>query len=171
MIQTERLSIRRVAAGDWKAIQAIWEDEAKSEYARYDKPNDTGDEAVSRRIARWASFADSGEHMFFAVCLEDNVIGYVALNRREDGYELGYCFHSAWHGKGYARESVSAILRFMKEWGVRRIEAGTALNNRPSVRLLRALGFRQTGTEQVSFYQDAKGNDIVFEGGVFELNL
>ena len=59
----------------------------------------------------------------------------------------------------------------MKERGVSQIEAGTALNNRPSVRLLRALGFRQTGTEQVSFYRDAEGNDIVFEGGVFERTL
>ena len=171
MIRTERLSIRRVAAGDWKAIQAIWVDAAKSEYARYDRPNDTGDEAVSRRIAKWASFADGEEHMFFAVCLEDHVIGYAALNRREEGYELGYCFHSAYHRHGYARESISAILRRMKERGVRRIGAGTALNNRPSVRLLRALGFRQAGTERVSFYQAAEGNDVVFEGGVFELDL
>ena len=171
MIQTERLSIRRVVADDWKAIQAIWADAAKSEYARYDKPNDTSDEAVSRRIARWASFADGDEHMFFAVCLEDHVIGYAALNRREEGYELGYCFHSAWHGKGYARESISAILRRMKERGASRIEAGTALNNRPSVRLLLALGFRQTGTEQVSFYRDEEGNPIVFKGGLFEMDL
>lgn len=25
------------------------------------------------------------------------------------------------------------------------------------------------GTENVSFYKDAEGNDIVFEGGIFEL--
>ncbi len=170
-IRTERLSIRRVAAGDWKAIQAIWADAAQSEYARYDKPNDTGDGAVSRRIARWASFAEGDEHMFFAVCLEDAVIGYAALNRREEGYELGYCFHSAWHGKGYARESIAAILNRVKERGAHRIEAGTALKNQPSVRLLQALGFRQTGTEPVSFYRNAAGKAIVFEGGVFELTL
>ena len=40
----------------------------------------------------------------------------------------------------------------------------------PSVSLLHALGFRQTGTEAVSFYQDADGNDIVFDGGIFELD-
>jgi len=32
------------------------------------------------------------------------------------------------------------------------------------------LGFQLIGTEDVSFYQDAQGNDIVFEGGIFELN-
>lgn len=36
-IQTERLSIRRIRAEDWKDIQAIWSSAAKSVY-----PNMTG---------------------------------------------------------------------------------------------------------------------------------
>ena len=47
--------------------------------------------------------------------------------------------------------------------------AGTAINNGPSAALLKSLGFRQTGTETISFYKDDKGNDIVFDGGIFEL--
>ena len=171
MIKTKRLSIRRVHADDWKAIQAIWADAAKSIYAQYDKPNALDDRAVSRRIARWASFANGDEHMFFAVCLQDVVIGYVALNKRENGYEIGYCFHSNYHGKGYARESISSILDVMKDKGVVNITAGTALNNTPSVRLLASLGFRQTGTEKVLFYRDADGSDITFAGGNYELLL
>ena len=165
MIRTKRLSIRRVRADDWKAIQAIWADTAKSVYAQYDRPNDLDDRSVSRRIAKWASFADSDEHIFLAVCLQDTVIGYAAVNKRENSYEIGYCFHSNYHGKGYARESLSAILDVMKEKGAVRITAGTALNNTPSVRLLTSLGFKLTGTEKVSFYKDEKGNDITFEGG------
>ncbi|MCR4669091.1 MAG: GNAT family N-acetyltransferase [Clostridia bacterium] len=171
MIKTERLCIRRVRLDDWKAIQAIWADEAASAYARYDKPNDTNERAVLQRIARWASFADSDEHMFFAACLRDAMIGYIALNRREDGFELGYCFHSDHHGKGYAKESIAAVLRELKKPGPLRITAGTALDNTPSVRLLLSLGFIQTGTEKLSFYKDPEGNDIVFDGGIFELQL
>ncbi len=168
MIKTKRLSIRRVRADDWKAIQAIWADAAKSIYAQFDKPNDLDDQSVSQRIAMWASFADGGEHIFLAVCLQDTVIGYAALNLRETSYEIGYCFHSNYHGKGYARESISSILDMMKDKGAVRITAGTALNNTPSVRLLTSLGFRQTGTEKVSFYKDEEGNDITFEGGNYE---
>ena len=172
MIKTERLSVRRVCPEDWKAIQAIWADAAKSVYARYDKPNDLDDQAVSRRVAMWASFADGDEHMFFAVCLKETVIGYVAFNKRETGcYEIGYCFHSTFHGKGYAGESISALISEMKSRGVSRIIAGTALNNTPSVNLLLSLGFHLTGTEKMSFYQDAEGNPIVFEGGSYELLL
>ena len=59
----------------------------------------------------------------------------------------------------------------MKDKGVVNITAGTALNNTPSVRLLTSLGFRQTGTEKVSFYRDADGSDITFTGGNYELLL
>ncbi len=45
------------------------------------------------------------------------------------------------------------------------------MNNTPSVRLLASLGFRQTGTEKVSFCKDVEGNDITFEGGNYELPL
>ena len=109
--------------------------------------------------------------MFFAVCLQNRVIGYIAFNKREDGYEIGYCFHSDYHGKGYAKESHLALINYLHRLGIEKFTAGTALKNSPSVNLLKALGFQQTGEEKVSFYQDQKGNDIVFDGGIYELVL
>ena len=32
-----------------------------------------------------------------------------------------------------------------------------------------SLGFKLIGKEKVSFYKDAAGNDIVFDGGIFEM--
>lgn len=169
-LQTERLTIRPVRAEDWKAVQAVWQDFSRSPFACYDMPHDTSDEAVRTRIARWAGFSGSREHLFFAVCLQDRVLGYIAFNRRENGHEIGYCFHSDAHGKGYARESHLALFEYLRGLGITCFLARTALANTPSVRLLNALGFRQTGTEQVSFYTDENGAEIVFEGGVFERN-
>lgn len=107
--------------------------------------------------------------MFFAICLNDIVIGYSSFNIRGDGYEMGYCFHSAYHGKGYAKESHLAIFEYLHKLGIKRITVGTAICNIPSVSFLKAMGFRQIGTEEVSFYKDANGNNIVFEGGIFEM--
>lgn len=171
-ITTARLRIRPIRAEDWSAVRAIWVDFASSPFARYDTPHSTDPADVRARIARWAAFTAAGmEHMFFAVCLQDAVIGYIAFNIREKGYETGYCFHSAHHGKGYAKEALGALLAHMKGLGVTHVSAGTALNNTPSVRLLTSLGFRLTGTEQVSFYQDTQGRAIVFEGGIYELDM
>lgn len=169
--KTERLTIRHITADDWKSIKKIWADFHISALSRYDKPHSTGDEEVRGQIAKWAAANSGTEHMFFAICLGDTVIGYSAFNRRENGYELGYCFHSAYHGKGYARESHLALINYMRGLGIQRLTAGTALHNTPSVALLQALGFALIGTERVSFYKDAAGRDIVFDGGVFELNL
>lgn len=170
ILKTARLQIRPIAEQDWPQIKEIWEDFHKSEYAGYDMPHDTQDDAVRTRIARWASVSGT-EHLFFAVCLHDSVIGYIACNQREIGYELGYCFHSAYHGNGYAKESHLAVFSYLRTLGATKVSAGTALENIPSVQLLRSLGFRQTGTEQVSFYQDTDGNRIIFDGGIFELDL
>lgn len=169
-IRTERLCVRPIEAADWPAVRDIWAALAPLPMAQYDKPHDLTPETVQARIARWAEFTRRGTaHMFFAVCLADEVIGYFAFNQREDSHEVGYSFHPDCHGRGYAKEALRALLAYMRGLGVNRITAGTALKNIPSVKLLTGLGFRLTGTEQVSFYKDADGRDIVFEGGIFEL--
>lgn len=172
-IRTARLLLRRVGSGDWQAIRGIWEDAQRQEYAQYDRYNDTSPEAVRARIEKWASARGSSEHMFFAVCLDGKVIGYVALNSRGGAvYELGYCFHSAFHGRGYAKESLLALIEKLRGGKLAsRLTAGTALKNLPSVGLLRSVGFRLAGTEQVTFYKDETGADIYFEGGIFELTI
>ncbi|MBQ3168433.1 MAG: GNAT family N-acetyltransferase [Clostridia bacterium] len=170
-LQTKRLAIRRVQADDWKSIQKIWADFNQSPMRVYDTPHDTDDASVQRRIQKWAAFHESTEHMFFAVCLESAVIGYVAFNIRENGHEIGYCFHSAHHGKGYAKESMLALFDYVRSLGIKRLTAGTAVKNVSSVSLLKSMGFKLTETEKVSFYKDDLGNDIVFDGGVFELDL
>lgn len=172
-IITSRLTVRNTVAADWRDIGKIWEDFGKSEFAKYDIPHSTDEKEVRERVARWekANANADTEHQFFSVCLGARVIGYAAFNKHDDGYELGYAFSSEFHGKGYAKESISAILDFFKSCGVKRIFAGTALNNTPSVKLLTALAFEMTGTEKVSFYKDENGQPIFFDGGVFELAL
>ena len=169
-IHTDRLLIRLVEADDWKDIQQIWKDFAVSPYMQYDVPHNTDESDVRPRIARWADVNASQnlDHLFFAVCLQDTVIGYAAVNRHESDYELGYAFSAAGQGKGYAKESISAIINHLEQHGITELSAGTAIRNTPSIRLLSALGFQQIGTEQVSFYKDEKGEDLYFEGGIFK---
>ena len=170
LLKTDRLTIRHIVPDDWKYIKEIWVDFNSSALSQYDKPHNTDDEDVQRRIEKWAGANSGTEHMFFAICLCDTVIGYSAFNIRENGYEIGYCFHSAYHGKGYAKESHLALFDYLRTLGITKFTAGTAINNTPSVSLLKSLGFELTETENVSFYKDAQGNDIVFQGGIFKLN-
>ena len=168
-IKTDRLLLRPIKKQDWKAIKEIWDDFNASEFSKYDIPHSTEESNVRVRIARWEEASKGLEHMFFAVCREEKVIGYISLNAREEGYETGYCFHSAYHGKGYAKESLQALFSYLKKYSITKFTAGTAIKNVPSVSLLASLGFQQVDTEKVSFYKDKEGKDIVFDGGIFEL--
>ena len=170
LLKTPRLTIRTIRPEDWQSIRRIWLDFNQSPYAPYDVPHFTDPEHVRQRIARWAEASQGTDHMFFAVCLQEQVIGYIAFNIRPDSHEIGYCFHSAFHGRGYARESHEALFAHLRPLGFTRFTVRTALSNAPSVALLRALGFVQTGRETVAFHQDAQGNPISFEGGVFFLD-
>lgn len=167
-MRTERLTIRPITESDWKSIRNIWIDFNKSEYVIYDNEKNTDSDDVKYRIARWADATRKGEeHLFFVSCLEDDVIGFISLNIRNGGYEIGYGFLERFQGKGYAKESLVSVLDYMKEIGAKQIYAGTALKNIPSVRLLKSVGFELVGTEQISFHKDNEGNDIIFEGGNF----
>ena len=135
----------------------------KSKYAAYDLPLPTEEQEIK---ALTKVFADTG--LFFAVMLDSIMIGYIAFHVENEKYDLGYCFHSDYHGKGYAYEACAAMMDYMaKERDVKIFTAGTALKNTPSCKLLEKLGFVLIATEMLSFHKDEKGNDITFEGGVF----
>ncbi len=170
LLKTERLIIRHIREDDWQSIRDLWKNFNDSDFAQYDIPHNIDDEDVRVRISKWANANIGMEHMFFAVCLDNVVIGYIAFNIRANGYEIGYCFHSDYHGKGYAKESHLALFDYLRTFGITNFTVGTAIDNAPSVALLKSLGFELIGTEKVSFYKDSQGNDIVFEGGIFALN-
>ena len=170
-IKTERLLIRKVVANDWESIKRIWDNFRVSEYAKYDVPHKSDADEIKSQVSKWENANKGEKHLFFAVCYENKVIGYIDFHDIGNSYESGYCFHSDYHGKGYAKESYQALINLFSDKGIKRLTAGTALKNIPSVRLLISLGFKQIGTEKVSFYQDENGNDIYFDGGIFELKM
>ena len=163
-IKTNRLYIRTLQETDWVEMKNIFIDFNNSKYAIYDMPLPVEDNEAKVLTKR---FADS--NLFFAIYTLDTnkMIGYVCFHKEQNKYDLGYCFHSAYHSNGFAYESTKALIEyFVKEYDARSFTAGTAIDNMPSCRLLEKLGFVCTSTETVSF-----DNVFSFQGGNFELNL
>lgn len=161
---TERLIVRALLPDDWPSLREIALDFNAGPYAPYDHALPTDEEGI-RQAAGY--FASSGE--YYAAFLPDGrMAGYIRLALFEGEAELGYCFHSAFHGKGYAFEAVSALMdALIREGDVCSFVAGTALDNAPSRRLLDRLGFELAETASVSFHKDANGQEIYFEAGLF----
>lgn len=158
LIATKRLLIRSFEFGDWPVLRKISMEFQASKYRYFDHEISTDIEKI-QSIARYC--ASTG--LWFSVLLQGEMIGYVCFSGSPHSLDLGYGFHSSAHGKGYACESISALLNMMEAAGVERFTAGTALENVPSMRLLERLGFRKTREEEVCFYEGHP-----FRGGFFE---
>ena len=161
-IRTDRLVIRNFRRKNAGELKEIAKDFNLSEYAVYDRPlpeNDEDVKAIAERFAR-------SKTAFGDYCAEQ-MIGYAVFHKVENGYDVGYCFHSSCHGKGYAYESLKALINyFADKYKVNVFTAGSALKNIPSCRLLEKLGFQRVSEEQVSF--DGK---FYFQGGNFVLKI
>lgn len=165
MLKTNRLTIQGLKAEDWKNLKELAVDFRKSEYALYDMPLPIENGKIKSLCEKFAA-----SELWFSVCLADKMIGYICFHQSGTAYDLGFCFHSDYHGKGFAFEACSALMEHIsKERNVTAFTAGTALKNTPSCKLLNKLGFALKGTETLSFHKDENGNDITFEGGNFIL--
>ena len=163
-LKTFRLCIRNLREDDWSQMKSLFIEFNNSEYAAYDRPLPTEDMEVE---ALTKQFVET--NLFFAIDLldQDEMIGYVCFHKDEGKYDLGYCFHSAYHSKGYAYESTKALIDyFVQEYGAAIFTAGTAIDNIPSCKLLEKLGFQCVSKEYLSF-----NDNFSFEGGNFVLNI
>lgn len=164
-LNTDRLFIRDISYNDWEGLQRIVIDFGNSKYRNYDMHFPSEEHAIQELVIQ---LADS--HLFFAVFLQGSseMIGYVCFHNDGGHYDLGFCFHSKYFGKGYGFESCLAVMKYMKQFcGAKGFTAGTALANAPSCKLLERLGFVCRDTEKLSFHKDELGNDIIFQGGNF----
>lgn len=139
--------------------------------------NAIGHESVVRNLSRvpWpytqedakAFLADIGGVLTarFLVLAHDagnvRLIGCVGVQPtgRNGAYELGYWLTPDAWGRGYATEAGQGALAAVRSIGVRRVEAGHAIDNPASGRVLRKLGFRPTG-EIRRVYSRARGQEV-----------
>lgn len=133
-LQTARLHLRPIAASDEAAIVA-----------------GIGDLEVSRWLSRVphpyraADFHDFAKDMAypgetFAVEDAGGFVGVVGA-----GFELGYWFIPAVHGRGYATEAALAVLQMQFAHDESTVASGYFVGNTRSARVLAKLGFVETG--------------------------
>lgn len=165
-IETDRLVVRNFRPDDWPDLQEISSKYKASPYAQYDQEWPTSADEIKGMVEWFAT-----EDRFFAVCLKatGKEIGLIALNPKpaqgDRVFGLGYVFNSDYYRQGYATESCRAIIAYaFEERAADRITSGTALANKPSCRLLRKVGFKETGQGTRSFQTRPDGTPIEFVG-------
>lgn len=157
-METERLIIRSFRPEDADDLYAYLSREPVVRYEPY--------ESFSREQAAEEAVRRASDHSFLAVVLKDTdrVIGNVWFAPDEwETWELGYVFHDAYWGRGYAAEACHAVLAdaFVMQ-NARRVIAMCNPENTASWRLLERLGFRREGhlRRNVFFRRDESGQPL-----------
>ncbi|UZD74666.1 GNAT family N-acetyltransferase [Bacillus siamensis] len=142
-IKTDRLVIRTFEREDW---QDVYEYTSNPEVMKY-----IPEGVFSEEDAKKFVIENSGEHAEkYPVLLKDEktVIGHIAFFKYFGGhtYEIGWVFHPAYQGKGYASEAASAVLAFgFNEMKLHRIIATCQPENTASHRVMEKIGMRREG--------------------------
>jgi len=157
-IITERLIIRNFRTNDWKDLLDYLSDEEVIRYSPY--------EVYNEEMAKNETKKRTGTNEILAVCLKDNnkVIGELFYEKGEfDAMEIGFFFNSQYQGKGYAKESATALINFaFIKQGIRRITARCDSLNLKSRNLLDKLKMRKEGElkKHIYFKHDVSGNPL-----------
>jgi RimJ/RimL family protein N-acetyltransferase len=147
-IRTERLLLRRFVIDDLDDFHAY---HGLPEVARYLYRAPRSIDRSRQMLARAAELTFDGENDELVLAVQTvgstTVIGEVVLkwaNERAQQAEVGYIFHPAAAGRGYATEAAKAMLQLgFEHYGFHRIFARLDAENTASAAVCRRLGMRQ----------------------------
>ncbi len=154
LFSTERLTIRKFTPDDHVDLAEILTDADVTYFEPYE--TFTKEACVQEAI----NFSNSDE--FYAVVLDGKVIGKIYFSDEGYGsYEIGYTFHKAYQGNGYASESIKGMMQYaFSALGVRRIFAQIDTRNSKSIRLAERVGMRKEALHKELFPR--KGENHVY---------
>lgn len=168
VIETSRLDLHHVSAEDLITLFENPEDLSIYEGKPYSNPHrqlmdDKGplawrvpqvkqDPLLNRWFVRWVVLRSSGE-----------IVGSTSFHGAPDSVgmiEIGLGIHETFRNKGYAKETVLGMWRWvMKDSGVKTLRYTVSVTNAPSVRVIESFGFHYKG-EQID---EEDGPESIYE--------
>ncbi|MEN3281456.1 MAG: hypothetical protein V7607_2596 [Solirubrobacteraceae bacterium] len=148
-LATERLVLRRFGAADRDPLLAYHSMAEVARYVPWAARSERDIDGVVERKMACTGLAAAGDVIEVAVTLarDDRLVGDVMIalgSTVHQTAEIGFVFDPRHHGKGYATEAASALVRMcFEEAGLRRLIARTDARNTASHRLCERLGMRR----------------------------
>ncbi len=113
-------------------------------------------EATQLLLSSWIEQQKAIVRMSYIFCIElketNQFVGLIALNLGKPHYkiaEVWYKIHPVFWKQGYATESLNNILKLgFKNLGLHRIEAGCAVENIASLKVLEKAGMKREGRKR-----------------------
>lgn len=150
---TKRLCIREVAEGDVASIYQLYSIPEVQQYNTYTLHTTIQDSELL--LAKWLEEqqAEERSEYIFSINLEQEFVGIIALalgaNRKLKLATVWYLILPDYWGQGIATEALSGLLDFaFQKLQLHRVEAGAAIANGASFRVLEKVGMRKEGQKR-----------------------
>ena len=145
-IETARLILRNVAAKDADIMYDYRNNEICARYQRGQTKDYNGIVALVERRKNDVMSVDAPFMVAVALKDTDEMVGEIVVMPKDGTISLGYTFSYKHHRKGYAFESLSALINLLHEqypeWD---FISFTEPENEPSMALLKKLGYKDMG--------------------------
>ncbi|HEY1062654.1 MAG TPA: GNAT family N-acetyltransferase [Daejeonella sp.] len=154
VLKSERIHIRSILYSDLEAIHNLHSLSETDRFNTLGIPENI--EQTAAIINLWLSENNKEKIQKFTFAVEliegKKFIGLIALNLGKEKFqtaEVWYKFHPAFWNKGYATEALKKIIDFgFKELKLYRIEAGCAIENIASIKVLEKVGMIREGQKR-----------------------
>jgi RimJ/RimL family protein N-acetyltransferase len=162
-LHTDRLRLRPFEDADADDLFAMHSDAHVLRY--WDSPRWRDRADAERFLARCRQLAAEGSGVRLAVAeaSDGRFLGWCSLTSWNPDFRsasLGYCFHQAAWGNGYATEAAHALLRWAYDTlDLNRVQAEADTRNAASGRVLEKLGFVREGTLREDCIVDGEVSD------------
>jgi len=145
-LTTQRLVLRNVAAKDTDIVFDYRNNQLCAQYQRGQVRDRAGIAALVERHKNDMMSADAPFMAAVALAETDEMVGEIVVMPNDGTISLGYTFSYKHHRKGYAFESLSALIDRLHEaypeWD---FISFTDPENQPSMALLKKLGYKDMG--------------------------
>ncbi len=153
MLKTDRLTLKEIELGDLDNIHELHSLPETDKFNTMGIPSDIN--VTERLLSDWLGMQELEPRTRYTFKIEyhDQFIGLIGLKDLEvSNYRSGevwYKLHKDFWGNGYATEAVGRILEFcFTDLKLHRIEAGCAVENLGSIRVLEKAGMIREGRKR-----------------------
>lgn len=149
-LKTARLTLRELSLADLEAIHHLHSLPETDQYNTLGIPDTI--ETTKQLVMEWMNTQGELPRKKYVLCIENDesaFTGLIGLNIGRPAYrnaEVWFKLHPTYWNQGYATEAVKMIFHFgFTELNLHRIEAGCAVENIASRRVLEKLGMTKEG--------------------------
>lgn len=148
--ETDRLEIRKLTSADKNSLLEIYSDKEAMKY-RGSKPFDSLDEVEKMLIRTFQKFESREEFRYAVIQKEGNeLIGtFLIKPNSKNECEIGYSIGKKYWKKGYGKELVKCMLKYINSLNYTKVLATSRKENIASLKLLEKIGFKLSSEKEI----------------------